>query len=210
MRITWARREGICPARSTSTIPRRLQGPFKPGVHIPTSERLTTTPRTDPPSTTPSKPQSTSGRLPDSGTRCRTHSQRTSTRASKSQWVETASWRNMLDGANIPQILTVALGYRLPFGHGRHFMNKANPFMDAVLGGWQFQTIDNFRSGVPWTPTISTDVANIGVTPQHPNIVAADACAGTGSLTHAFNRSDFAVPAAYTYGNGGLEHLQHR
>ena len=110
-----------------------------------------------------------------------------------------------VDGANIPQILTVALGYSLPFGRGQRFMSKANGAVNAVLGGWQFQTINNFRSGVPWTPTISTDVANIGVTPQHPNIVAAGGCASTGSLTHAFNAADFAVPAAYTYGNSGVD-----
>jgi hypothetical protein len=110
-----------------------------------------------------------------------------------------------VDGANIPQILTVALGYRLPFGRGETFINKANPFVNAVLGGWQFETINNFRSGVPWTPTISTDVANIGVTPQHPNVVAAGGCTGTGSLTHAFNAADYAVPAALTYGNSGVD-----
>ncbi len=109
-----------------------------------------------------------------------------------------------VDGSNIPQILTVALGYSLPFGRGQRFMSQANPFVNAVLGGWQFQTINNFRSGVPWTPTISTDVANIGVTPQHPNVVAAGGCTGIGSLTHEYSASAYAVPAAYTYGNSGV------
>jgi len=110
-----------------------------------------------------------------------------------------------LDGSNIPQILTVALGYRLPFGRGQRFMNTANPFANAVLGGWQFETINNFRSGTPWTPTISTDVANIGVTPQHPNVVAPGGCTGVGSLTHEYVATGFfAVPAADTYGNSGV------
>ena len=110
-----------------------------------------------------------------------------------------------LDPANVPQILTVALGYGLPFGRGQHFLTNAGPVVNAVLGGWQFQTIDNFHSGVPFTPTISTDVANIGVTSQHPNITAPGGCAHTGSLTHSFNISDFAVPAPYTYGNSGQD-----
>lgn len=108
-----------------------------------------------------------------------------------------------LDGANVPQILTVALGYSLPFGRGKRFMNQANAFTNAILGGWQFQSINNFRSGTPWTPTVSTDVANIGVGGQHPNIVAPGGCASTGSLIHSFNAADFAVPAKYTYGNSG-------
>ena len=109
-----------------------------------------------------------------------------------------------VDASNIPQILTVALGYSLPFGRGQRFMSTANPALNAVLGGWQFQTINNFRSGVPWTPTTSADPLNIGVTPDHPNVVAAGGCVGTGSLTHAFTASDYAVPAAYTYGNSGV------
>jgi hypothetical protein len=109
-----------------------------------------------------------------------------------------------VDASNIPQILTVALGYSLPFGRGKQFLNTANPAVNAILGGWQFQTISNFRSGVPWTPTISTDVANIGVTPQHPNVVAAGGCASTGSLTKAYNPAAYAVPAQYTYGNSGF------
>lgn len=109
-----------------------------------------------------------------------------------------------VDGSNIPQILTVALGYSLPFGRGKQFLNTTNPAVNAILGGWQFQTISNFRSGTPWTPTISTDVANIGVTPQHPNVVAAGGCATTGVLTKDYNAAAYAVPAALTYGNSGF------
>jgi hypothetical protein len=108
-----------------------------------------------------------------------------------------------LDSADVPQILTVALGYSLPFGRGQRFMGNASAFANAALGGWQFQTIDNFHSGTPWTPTVSTDVANIGVSAQHPNIVAPGGCTNTGSLSRAFNLSDFAVPTAFTYGNSG-------
>ena len=110
-----------------------------------------------------------------------------------------------VDASNIPQILTVALGYSLPFGRGQRFMDTKNPFVNAVLGGWQFQTISNFRSGVPWTPTISTDVANIGVTPQHPNVVGAGGCATTSSLTKNYNPAAYAVPGQYTYGNSGFD-----
>jgi hypothetical protein len=109
-----------------------------------------------------------------------------------------------VDGSNIPQILTVALGYKLPFGRGERFMNTTNPAVNAILGGWQFQTIDNFRSGTPWTPTISTDAANIGVTPQHPNVVGTGGCATTGVLTKDYNPAAYALPAQYTYGNSGF------
>ncbi len=109
-----------------------------------------------------------------------------------------------VDGANIPQILTVALGYSLPFGRGKQFMNTSNAAANAILGGWQFQTIGNFRSGTPWTPTISTDVANIGVGSQHPNVVSGGGCVSGPSLTKPYNAAAYQVPAALTYGNSGV------
>src|SRR5581483_7915469 len=39
-----------------------------------------------------------------------------------------------LDPANIPQLLTIALGYALPFGRGQRFLGKSNGFVNAVLG----------------------------------------------------------------------------
>ena len=94
-RITWARREDICRARSTSTIPRRLQGPFKPGVPIPTSERLITTRRTRPPSTTPSKPQSTNGCSPGLWYTLSYTFEKNIDKGQQVDWEETASWRGM-------------------------------------------------------------------------------------------------------------------
>ncbi len=77
--------------------------------------------------------------------------------------------------------------------------------MNAILGGWQFQTINNFRSGVPWTPTISTDVANIGVTPQHPNVVAARRMRQHGCANQRLStQPPLQFPPPYTYGNSGF------
>ena len=108
-----------------------------------------------------------------------------------------------LSASNVPQILTVTGGYSLPFGRGQHFLDHAGTFVNGFIGGWQYQTINNFHSGVPFTPTISRDVANIGVGSQHPNIVTRGGCRRTGSLSNYFVLSDFAVPAAYTYGDSG-------
>lgn len=101
---------------------------------------------------------------------------------------------------DVPQMLTVTGGYQLPFGHGRRFLNNSGRLANTMLGGWQFQTINNFHSGVPFTPTVSRDVANIGVGSQHPNVVGKG-CRDTGTLANYFVLSDFTVPAAYTFGN---------
>jgi hypothetical protein len=100
-----------------------------------------------------------------------------------------------LSSFDVPQLLTVGLGYELPFGRGKRYLSHAGKLTDAFLGGWQYQTIDNFHSGVPYTPTISRDVANIGVGSQHPNLVGAG-CQTSGSLNNYFVLSNFAVPSA--------------
>jgi hypothetical protein len=105
---------------------------------------------------------------------------------------------------DVPQNFTVSGGYALPFGRGKRFLGSAGRFTDEFVGGWQFQTITNFHSGVPYTPTVSRDVANIGVASQHPNLVGPG-CRKSGSLKNYFILTDFAVPANYTFGNSGTD-----
>jgi hypothetical protein len=105
---------------------------------------------------------------------------------------------------DVPQNFTVSGGYALPFGRGKRFLGSANRLTDSFVGGWQYQTITNFHSGVPYTPTVSRDVANIGVSAQHPNLVGR-ACRKSGSLKNYFILTDFAVPAAYSFGDSGTD-----
>ena len=37
--------------------------------------------------------------------------------------------------------------YQLPFGKGRRFGSAMNPVLDAVLGGWEFNTINTANTG---------------------------------------------------------------
>jgi hypothetical protein len=72
----------------------------------------------------------------------------------------------------------------------------------AILGGWQMQTILILRSGRPFTPTIAADRANTGVGGQRPNRV------GSGELEDPtverwFDPSAFVLPAQFTYGDSG-------
>jgi hypothetical protein len=105
---------------------------------------------------------------------------------------------------DVPQNFTVSGGYALPFGRGKHFLGTAGRLTDALVGGWQYQTITNFHSGVPYTPTVSRDVANIGVSSQHPNLIGPR-CRKSGSLKNYFILTDFAVPANYTFGDSGTD-----
>jgi hypothetical protein len=103
---------------------------------------------------------------------------------------------------DVPHVLAVSGGYELPFGKGKPFLSGASGILDALVGGWQAQGIVNFRSGTPYTPTISRDIANNGISNQRPNRI------GSGELDHPtlnawFDKTAFTVPSQYTFGNSG-------
>ena len=55
-------------------------------------------------------------------------------------------------------------------GRGHKYLSKSNGFVNAALGGWQLQSLNILRSGTPYTPVVSSDVANTGVGGQRPDL----------------------------------------
>jgi hypothetical protein len=117
------------------------------------------------------------------------------------------AYERALTSFDIPQNFTASAGYELPLGKGRRLLSHANAFATAVLGGWQMQGIVVLRSGRPFTPTTSRDIANTGVGGQRPMRL------GSGKLSNPtiaqwFDKTVFALPAANTYGNSGGDILR--
>jgi hypothetical protein len=54
-----------------------------------------------------------------------------------------------ISGFDVPQSLTFAYTYALPFGHGRQFGSTSNHIVDAILGGWNTTGMWAFQSGFP-------------------------------------------------------------
>jgi hypothetical protein len=107
---------------------------------------------------------------------------------------------------HVPHSFTFSFGYELPFGKGRPYMGDAHPVTNALLGGWSVQGIWLLRSGIPFTPSISNDQANIGSGGQRPNRIG-DGNLENPTLDRWFDVDAFTVPAQYTYGNSGLRIL---
>jgi hypothetical protein len=102
---------------------------------------------------------------------------------------------------NTPQNLAMSGSYALPVGRGKKYMANSSRFVDAALGGWQLQTIIVLRSGTPYTPVVSTDVANTGVANQRPNInPAGGSPTFHKSLSTWFDKSLYTVAPALHYG----------
>jgi hypothetical protein len=69
-----------------------------------------------------------------------------------------------------------------------------------MVGGWQAQTIVNYRSGLPYTPTVSRDVANTGAGGQRPNQIASGKLENP-TIDAWFDKTAFVVPPDFTFGN---------
>ena len=75
-----------------------------------------------------------------------------------------------------------------------------------MLGGWEVAGIFMARSGLPFTPSISSDRANTGIS-QRPDRL------GNGRLdqptvSHWFDVNAFGIPSQFTYGNSGRNILR--
>jgi hypothetical protein len=93
---------------------------------------------------------------------------------------------------NIPSRFTLSMTYALPL------LRNRSGIASDVLGGWRVANIITLQSGLPFTPTISTDQANTG-RPQRPNRIGSGILANP-TINDWFNVSAFAVPPQYTYG----------
>lgn len=102
---------------------------------------------------------------------------------------------------DIPHNLAISGIYLLPVGRGKTLLSHGNAVAEGVLGGWQLQAILDLRSGIPYTPVVSSDRANTGVGSQRPNLNPAGCSAGfQRSLATWFNKTCYVDGPVYTYG----------
>ena len=106
-------------------------------------------------------------------------------------------------GFDVRHNFVANVAYELP-GRGR------------LLGGWQVSGIASVHSGLPFTPVLDFDNADLQslVIPERPNLIGnpdAGVCpngAAVGSVSCWFNPRAFAVPPAGQFGNAGRNILR--
>lgn len=104
-----------------------------------------------------------------------------------------------------PHLLNLNYIYELPFLRHRH------DFIGRSLGGWQIFGVTFLRSGNPLSVTDTTDIAGVGPGSgaQPWNLIASTKVAGGRGLNQPwFNLAAFALPAAGSLGNAGLNILR--
>ena len=104
--------------------------------------------------------------------------------------------------------------YQLPVGKGKQFMSNLNPWLDAVLGGWEVNTINTASTGLPvnvyYSPATAGAVSDItaeyrGAPYLRPNVSGSAASQSTAqSLLTYFAGYTFTTPSVNSpFGNLG-------
>lgn len=111
-------------------------------------------------------------------------------------------------GYTIPHRFVTSYLLELPFGDGRRWLNTRARISNAVFGGWQLSGITELRSGLPFTPRLSTPNVFLGtnsVGSWRPDRLRSGALENP-TADGWFDPSAFARPCSGTdcrYGNSG-------
>jgi hypothetical protein len=103
---------------------------------------------------------------------------------------------------DIRNSVALSWSYKFPFGRNQKFVSSAGPVTQALIGGWQINSIDSFITGSPFTPIMATSLLNAGSAAQWPNRIGSGKAANQ-SIHQWFNLADFVSPGQYTFGNSG-------
>jgi hypothetical protein len=104
--------------------------------------------------------------------------------------------------------------YDLPFGKGRKYASSLNPVVDAVLGGWELNSIVTAHTGTPlnvyYNPATANQVSGLsndyrGQPFLRPNVSGSPTSQSSSQMiNNYFAGYTFAIPAANTpFGNLG-------
>jgi hypothetical protein len=117
-----------------------------------------------------------------------------------------------LSSLDVKFVNTTSVVFDLPFGRGRKFGSNWNRAYDAVLGGWQVNTINTANTGTPldvsYTPVAANDVTGRipdyrGEAIMRPNVVA-NPSGVQDTINHYFGNYTFSAPLANApFGNAG-------
>ena len=111
-------------------------------------------------------------------------------------------------GTDLTNVLAVNTVFQVPVGKGKRF-STGHGVLDYVLGNWQINNIFNAHSGLPFTPVISSDVANTGNGGTYETLdVVGNPNHIHRSAGEWFNTAAYVTPPGFTYGTAGRNSLR--
>jgi hypothetical protein len=113
-----------------------------------------------------------------------------------------------LSDFNVPQRLSLAYVYDLPFG-GK-LMRLSNPKTNYLIEGWEVSGIATVQAGSPFTALyLSNDPSTTGQGTERANVVGGvPVYPANQTVNQWVNPAAFVRPAEFTFGNAGRNSLQ--
>ncbi|MGI8992247.1 MAG: carboxypeptidase regulatory-like domain-containing protein [Bryobacteraceae bacterium] len=107
-----------------------------------------------------------------------------------------------LANINRKHVLNVNYVYEIPF-----LRNAKNPLVRTALGGWEISGVTTYQSGAPFSVTVPSDIAAIGVSSSRASVVGnPNLPSDQHTVARFFNTAAFLSAAATPrgqFGNGG-------
>ena len=100
--------------------------------------------------------------------------------------------------------LVTSFVYELPFGRGQKFGSHANAAVNRLIGGWQFNGIVEFQSGLPLIITQGQNNVGLFNPTQRPTWNESDANLSGSTddkVKKWFDTAAFSITPAFTWGN---------
>ena len=108
-----------------------------------------------------------------------------------------------LSPSDVSNRVAFSLQWELPFGKGKPVLGDAGRLVNAVVGGWQINTIGTMQRGYPLALTTSVNQTNALGGASRPNIAAGaspNLPSSRQTLAQWFDTSVFSQPAPFTFG----------
>ena len=106
---------------------------------------------------------------------------------------------------NRDQNFVLNLLYELPFGKGKQFGSGVSRWSNAIIGGWQLNTVTNWASGIPFTPSYSECGNDRDTGPCRPDLALAGSFQyGAGSFDPVAHTVTYFTPVAPLTTNGAV------
>ena len=111
-------------------------------------------------------------------------------------------------GTDLTNILSINGLYQVPIGTGKRF-STGNSVANYILGNWQLNSVLTAHSGLPFTPIVSSDIANTGNTGNYETLdLVGNPHLSKRTANEWFNTAAYTTPAIYTYGTTGRNSLR--
>ncbi|NDJ12737.1 MAG: hypothetical protein EBY17_16310 [Acidobacteriia bacterium] len=108
-----------------------------------------------------------------------------------------------LSTSNMPNRLSTAVTYELPFGKGRKFLSS-NRFADIALGGWSANVVGVLQSGYPLAISQPNNNSVFGASTQRPNATGSSPIVNapfSKRIDGWINPAAFTQAPQFTFGN---------